>query len=604
MTSEIKSNKYSITQDPLMKSIKLHRLLVERYLIQQMILEAQNYENMFASLLKKIDAIPDDPRPNYAGARAKTKKIAETTIRGYIAWARKTLKKNDRIVWFLRWARYWLEVGVLKLPADDALKELNKKTGSNYTASAYMPIHLVQRDLEHYMDSGAPSIQNYVFDKQTPRELLNTLQTMEREWLSSANDDAGAEEMFKKNRLIEQKDDDDVILKFPDGFAWLDLQAPTDDDEGAAMGHCGNRASYSPDETILSLRKPVKYQHKLWWYPVCTFILDEDGRLGEMKGRANEKPQNRYHPYIIALLKTNLIKGIKGGGYAPENNFSLDDLSEAERNSLGEIKPSLLSMLQIYQKLGVTDELKRKILEWMDEYNIAPASITKPRWIGDKIVIEKLSNINELVETYGNETAIRALDYLSGKDHFEVYDAAADLSTMRDLIESLKEEELISVGKHLQKNYPDDANDIEDYDPSNARDVIELFEQTQDDELQRIGNHSFMIGLESGAENEISEYFRREIENNPYVVFLDKKGKILEKLQWDTPCYLVVPIKDLIDSFKSAGEEDVGDSIQNFGWNSVFEDIKINLSEPQNGWSGYDEKSAKETFADMIDIFK
>lgn len=113
-----------------------------------------------------------------------------------------------------------------------------------------------------------------------------------------------------------------------------------------------------------------------------------------------------------------------------------------------------------------------------------------------------------------------------------------------------------------------------------------------------------MIGLESGAENEISEYFRREIENNPYVVFLDKKGKILEKLQWDTPCYLVVPIKDLIDSFKSAGEEDVGDSIQNFGWNSVFEDIKINLSEPQNGWSGYDEKSAKETFADMIDIFK
>ena len=579
-----------------MKSIKLHRLLVERYLIQQMISEAQNYEGMFASLLKKIEAMPDDPRPNYTGAREKTKKIVEVTSRDYIIWARKTLKKNDRIVWFLRWARYWLEIGVLKLPADDALKELNKKTGTNYTASAYMPIHLIQRDLEHYMDSGAPSIQNYVFDKQTPRELLNTLQTMEREWLSSADDDAGAEEMFKQNRLIEQTEDDDVVLKFPDGFVWLDLHAPTDDDEGTAMGHCGNRASYSPDETILSLRKPVKYQHKHWWYPVCTFILDGNGRLGEMKGRANEKPQDRYHPYIIGLLKTSRIKGIKGGGYAPQNNFSLDDLTEEEKNSLGEINPNLLDMLSFYKRYGVTNELKHKILEWMDNNDIAP----RAGWIADKLVIEKFKDIGELVEYHGTEDAKNAYAFLSGENHYEVYDAVADKYQMREFIESLKPEDLKLLGKYLQKNYPDDAEDIENYDPSDTNDVIELFESTDDSGLQDVGDSAYRDGLESGAEGEMSKAFHSAIDNNPYIVFVDSKGNPIEGSQWDTKCYSVIPIHDLMNAFKADNEESVASDIYRNGWREFFEDMKIDVSQPYYGWSGYDEKTGNERFAELI----
>ena len=580
-------------------SIKLHRLLVEKYLLQNMILEAQNYEGMFVSLLKKIDAIPDDPRPNYTGAREKTKKIAETTIRSYIEWARKTLKKNDRIVWFLRWARYWLETGVLKLPAEDALKDLNKKTGTNYTASAYMPIHLIQRDLEHYMDSGAPSIQNYVFDKQTPRELLNILENLEKAWQSTADDDAGAEEMFRQNRLIEQKETDDVFLKFPDGFAWLDLHTPADDEEGEAMGHCGNRASYRPDETILSLRKTVKYQHKLWWYPVCTFILDGNGRLGEMKGRANEKPQDRYHPYIIALLKTARIKGIKGGGYSPQNNFSLNDLTDAEKNSLAEINPNLLDMLSIYKRHGVTDELKHKIIDWCEANDIAPRVWTRAVWIGDKLVIAKFKDIGELVEEYGNEDTKNTYSYLSGEDHYEVY-AVADKYQMRDFIESLNPEDLKLLGKYLQKNYPDDAADIEDYDPSNANDVVELFESTDDEDLQSVGDQAYMNGLESGAEGEMSKAFHSAIDNNPYIVFVDSKGNPIEGSQWDTKCYSVIPIHDLMNAFKADNEESVASDIYRNGWREFFEDMKIDVSQPYYGWSGYDEKTGNERFAELI----
>jgi len=35
-----------------------------------------------------------------------------------------------------------------------------------------------------------------------------------------------------------------------------------------------------------------------------------------MKGRGNDKPAPKYHPYVVELLRHHLIRGIKGGGYA------------------------------------------------------------------------------------------------------------------------------------------------------------------------------------------------------------------------------------------------------------------------------------------------
>ncbi len=119
-----------------------------------------------------------------------------------------------------------------------------------------------------------------------------------------------------------------LIMQFPDKFAWFNLKNPTCDvDEAKAMGHCGNRAAGKSGETILSLRQLVhEVNGETHWYPVLTFILDEDGYLGRDEGQNNDKPVPRYHPYIIALLRSDIIKGIKGGGYMPSHNFHLSDL--------------------------------------------------------------------------------------------------------------------------------------------------------------------------------------------------------------------------------------------------------------------------------------
>ena len=314
------------------------------------LLEAQDYEGMFRAFLDS-DAVKNLPD---GGTSIRNE------VKNCISWARRILKKNDRIVWFLRWARVILRQQA-KDSIDAAMAELNKSLKTNYTRADVMSIRTMESSLEHFMQSDVRAIQNTVFDKQTPAKLFDTLRELENQHVSKAGDDHDAKEWAEDKQLIEQHSDDDVIMKFPDGYCWVDLNTPADNDEGKAMGHCGNRASYKSDETILSLRKSVNYQGKKWWRPVCTFILDGNRFLGEMKGRSNDKPAARYHPYIIALLKSKYVEGIKGGGYMPRNNFSLDDLDDSQRNELIEMKPELGGLLPLYDKEGMTSRVEDMI---------------------------------------------------------------------------------------------------------------------------------------------------------------------------------------------------------------------------------------------------
>jgi hypothetical protein len=98
--------------------------------------------------------------------------------------------------------------------------------------------------------------------------------------------------------------------------------------EGDAMGHCGNAPSAKVGDRVLSLRKDMGNGN---FRPSLTFILGADGYLGKMKGRANEKPNPKYHDMIVALLLQPEINGCKGGGYAAHYNFTLLDLHSVKK---------------------------------------------------------------------------------------------------------------------------------------------------------------------------------------------------------------------------------------------------------------------------------
>jgi len=280
-------------------------------IIDQILQEAQNYEGMFNDILK----LNADPRLRHQ-------------ITQDIDWARKTLRKNDRIVWFLRWVKVWListttGSGVAAAASPGALQQQNRRLGTPPGQDDLVPSPALKQQLEHFLSLPVPEIQNYVFRAESPRGLFDLFAKYEAAW---------RQRIEEERSLITPEDDDEILIGFPDGFAWWLLPRGGCPVEAEAMGHCGNVPSERPGDRILSLRRKVRRGDVERWYPVATFILDADGQLGEMKGRGNDKPAPKYHPYIVELLRHHIIGGVKGGGYMPENNFSMGDLDPQTRD--------------------------------------------------------------------------------------------------------------------------------------------------------------------------------------------------------------------------------------------------------------------------------
>jgi hypothetical protein len=323
---------------------------------------AYDYKQMFRTILSELEAL-DPLAAHKAGGE----------INAWINWGKRVLQKRDRIAWFLRlgqlkWAEYladayqqykspgsraaeagrWREWIKAKAQQEDPPSTPEGAVSTNMGFTANM--------LEHYLSLPIPEIQGTVFLRQQPGEILDGFRRLEKEWRD------------RQSRLLQPHEGDRAVIEFPDGWAWWLLDRSYCPDEAKAMGHCGNEAAGPgrPDDRILSLRRKVAVRGVGYLEPHLTFILDERGLLGEMKGRGNEKPAPRYHPYIARLLEQkDLVRGIKGGGYLPEHNFSLDDLPPEEKERAKEANRGLVSASEMYSESrgNMTDELLQRITE-------------------------------------------------------------------------------------------------------------------------------------------------------------------------------------------------------------------------------------------------
>jgi len=264
-----------------------------------------------------------------------------------IGWAKTFLKKQDRIVWFLRWMRAALAAEMpgsgpelpngTEMPVRQDILAFRRSMGKDIDVLRRQGVtpRTLRSSLEHYLSLPIPEIQGHVFkSSETPEGLLQ-------------GDFAKLESRFQEQRrgLITPRPEDKAVLKFPDGWAWWLLPRAYDKDEAEAMGHCGNSPeANNTKQQILSLREPRKVGAQTWWEPHATFIYNLNGYLGEMKGKQNNKPVPRLHPYILGLLKLPMVRGVVGGGYKPENNFRLSDLSPEMQQELSQARPDLFSL--------------------------------------------------------------------------------------------------------------------------------------------------------------------------------------------------------------------------------------------------------------------
>jgi hypothetical protein len=345
----------------------------------------------------------------------------KTTAAREIEWAKTHLKKNDRIVWYLRWWRlYWENLMINYIDKSKKLKEKDsetitaiinifKKDMAAFNAKSKEKIteadveefdtRTLRSQLEHFFSLEDPSIQNLQLAYEKPSHVIDELEGLEEKIRTKIE---------SEKRIVNEADKesgDKPFVKFGDGWCWWFLDRAACSEEARAMGHCGHQPRSESDDHILSLREPIVKNGKKYWSPHLTFVMDGNGFLGEMKGRGNDKPAKRYHPYIVSLLKDKRVKGTKGATWYPSKNFKLSDLTEKERKEIYAANPNFADPEKYFREHGKDPNTVTRLAH---SFGLDPDTF-KPEW--DVFIVRQWDDLKQCIRETGNSEAKDAVDW-------------------------------------------------------------------------------------------------------------------------------------------------------------------------------------------------
>jgi hypothetical protein len=274
-------------------------------------------------------------------------------INDNLKWAKANLKKEDRIVWFMKIVR-------------DQLSGNNLSLG-NYQFKSFEQL---QNDILHFYGYQSDQIERYQFKNQTISQAMDDLKKLEIEFQKNQD----------KTKPITPEKGDYKLIEFNDGMAWWFVDRAFCSEEGRSGKHCGNVVGKEKtDQRILSLRTNQGHV-------VLTFVLEPDGKLGEMKAKGNQKPMEKYHSHIMALLMNDKVTGIQGAGYLPEHNFSLFDLNDNDLKLIEKQKPNYIN-----------DQIKAEPIEILK----APGWIIQNKTYRNT-ALNSLKGLDQLLDIDGN----------------------------------------------------------------------------------------------------------------------------------------------------------------------------------------------------------
>jgi len=348
------------------------------------------------------------------------------------------------------------------------------------------------------------------------------------------------------------------------GWHWLSLDKGYCSDEARAMGHCGNTGATKGDN-ILSLRDPEGYAH-------LTFIVNNK-MLGEAKGRGNAKPVKRYHPAIIALLKSDWIGTIKGGGYLPENNFTFEDLNKNEQQEIMKQKPHMNDWFE-YMFSSAKDN--KSLLEMLNSNgfefeNIEDKGEKTLFGSADKqLIIETVNDLKELYESIKNSTS-KVEDFSYWEDPEPMDFPSGDIKDLLDWTPS-------DITDKLEAYFKKELGD--EYEEDNLEEYIE-----NDDEIKAAFERAESWAMDSGTQGEAWKDIQKQLsdttENGFYVDF--------SKHPWRVS----IDLSDLKSLWKTL--EKNGESLDHL---KEYYDFEYN--QPYNGYSDFDKDHFIETLKDEL----
>lgn len=557
----------------------------------EILTEAARYDDMFSSV---FDVIGGDPHTKDA-------------VRKKIYWAKTFLRRKDAVTWFLRIYRIALMNELTTdysefIPLmDEEIKKYNRKAGENvfnrYTLPRlsgrgkvrYEQSYAVLEDtLEHFSSLPIDEIRDFRFHYEHPSEVIDYFERMEEEWKDSVGEG-----------LVPDRGEK-VFLDVGNGYVWFDLQRAACDEESEAMGHCGNSpAAGNPDLTILSLREKKKVNGELFWRVALTFILNKrTGYIGEMKGRGNDKPSEKYHRYIVPLIMDDRIKGLNGGGYLPEHNFDVKDLPNWKQ--LVEKKPTLLTLQEYINEFGIDESVSERI-----NFTNEVGTINGTTYV----IIDHEETGEQIVDWYGNDFARHVLGLTNGTEMFhDAYDVS--VSDVYETLDSDQEAAVIELGRKLLER---DIENQDVYEINDADDALNYIEDEHHDIWIDISN-AFRDGMRLGAEGEAVRSLKNaffspddgmfgldtdegnfELHMEPSFVLKTNNTHFLDST------YTVAV--ELMELLKEIEEEEIPMSSEievTLGANPSDDDATIRLEEPSYGYTDFDDYAFAERLNEVI----
>ena len=290
-------------------------------------------------------------------------------------------------------------------------------------------------------------------------------------FIEASNKEEEWHDSLKAGGVIENETGK-VVMTFPDGFYWIDLQTTNCSDEANAMGHCGNT---NKGDTLYSLRDRNKSPH------VTASIEIKEGIVYQMKGRNNKKPIKKYHKYIVALLINDEL-GLKGFGteYDHGEDFIPKDLDKDLYDELLAKRPEIETHA-VFTDENIDEMFENMIYDMIrfgeGHHHIVVINLLYS-CVGMKGVIEcmydeddTLSNLFYKKYPDKNSDEIDVFDNKKLVDFYLGKDEKVQWSKLEELLEEDEEEveEIFSL---------DDANKIirEKYTREEKEDEMEAFE--------------------------------------------------------------------------------------------------------------------------------
>jgi hypothetical protein len=480
--------------------------------------------------------------------------------------------------------------------------------------------------MAHYgalADTSIPALRDVTFGWSSPDDVSSKLQEIESEW----------EAKIEESTTLAYGE---KIIDCGEGYSWWDLKRGGCPIEGRLAGHCGNGHSRNDDVcTLLSFRKEVgsdRATGEPLYESHLTFVLRKGGgELTEMKGRHNEKPDPRYHPYIMELLaKYEPIETIVGGGYLPENNFQLSALAPSDFEKLLAERPSIFPLPTLLARYSpedvvggrpIKDEIKGFLEREMDLKQGFETHIVdgEPHY---QVTLYSYSTA-ERAENSNLEKLAYYAPYIEGDDHLhsDYCCTADDMLSHRDIeLEALLEkwfadnpEKKRQLTLFLQKEnesglYSDELLGDDPLDTLNFIDLLSICEL--DNFSLRDKLYSACISAkEAGMFNEIQEAIDEVMED-----FYGSQGmvKLVENPKQSNETFAVISLEGFIELGRQVGWDVIQEEmeerhealdIEDF-WDLVIEhdilDIR-DMDEPYYGFTGFCKETLKYRFEEEMD---